>query len=1436
MDLKELVETGERMGLAGKDLMDFVKDQQSADRDARAQLRDEEKLEKERERAEREVERAHQLEIARLNAQAAENSRSNNAECERPRIPTYDDKEDFSSFIIRFERVCKLTEVPEDSYAVRLGSSLRGKAAELYSSLSPEITEDYNNLKKAMLMGFNKTAESYRLEFRSAKRTDETYLQFSQTLRRKLEFWLAAAEVPRTLSELVNFFILDQFMASLPTELRTFLKEKGKLSITDAANAADNWSIAHPIKQRPKFSNNYSNAFVDPNKVYQESKSKPNTNTNTNNNSNNNSRSHDNLTCHNCGVIGHIRTNCPGIFQSKPNKNFAKTSNPNVNKVSMSFSKTIPDKFMCQGTVNGFNVSTIVRDTGCGCVVVSQEVMKDVDVAKCEKTKLEDYLGRINEFPVVKCYLKCIFFDGWVDCVVAPLKCCAVLVGNIVGVKDCKCIDSEHHNVAEPTVDTASKVKVAAITRSKSASHDVIHPLKLPLPSALELTPDEFKTKQKQCPTLQKYWRKAIEGEISTLKDGSKFSFIIEKDLLYRKCISSNNPIIVGRMSLVLPLVCREMVLKLAHECPVAGHFSHTKTYSKISTNFFWPGASYDCRAFCRSCDLCQKMTPKKVPPVQLTKMPIITEPFSRISMDIIGPLSPTSAQGHKYVLTVIDWATGFPEAVPLKRIDSISVAEALLEIFSRVGVPREILSDQASNFTSKLMGELHKLFGIKPLFSSIYHAQGNGRIERLHLTLKNCLRKLCADKPREWNRYLVATLFAIRELPSNRSGFSPFELLYGRQVRGPISVLKDLWTNPDISDNQRDVYQYVVDLKDKLESCSKLAFTNSKLSQEKFSTYFDLKAKDRSLEINDEALVLLPDTANKLLVCWKGPYRVIKKLNKVNYILDVDGVLKTFHINLLKKYARRTDTLSSNIDEDKNVARHIVPHNIFFLSHATVIDEPSLYNSEKKNYISLPNDLTIDYCDTKPNHDCKPEISNNLSSENIKDINNIIQEYSDVFSNLPGHTNTVDHKIELNCSEPVISKVYPVPVHLRTHFDTEVNDLLKQGIIERSISSYRSPVVLVKKPDNSYRMTVDYRQLNSFTHFDAEPAFNIDDDIHKMSGCVYFSDFDICNAYYQIDLDKASRHLTAFPTGKGLMQWTRLPLGLSTACQTYARLMRIVLEGLDHTTYYFDNILVFTKTWQEHVIALKSVLDRLRQHGLTAKPTKCHFGFHSIEYLGINISGDSISPIHDKVKHLNDIINPPTTKKCLRSFLGFLSFYRKFIPNLANITAPLNDLIKLKSPELLSYNEEQLDSFNKSKQILLKTPILKLPNLTLPFVLRTDASATGLGAVLLQYHDGVPYPVSYASRRLASNEQKFSTVERECLAIIFATQKFSNFLLGAKFLLEVDHRPLVYLNKMKNMNGRLARWSLCLQPFSFSIVHLSGIHNIGADYLSRCS
>ena len=236
------------------------------------------------------------------------------------------------------------------------------------------------------------------------------------------------------------------------------------------------------------------------------------------------------------------------------------------------------------------------------------------------------------------------------------------------------------------------------------------------------------------------------------------------------------------------------------------------------------------------------------VPPVPLEKVPIITEPFSRINIDLVGPINPSSSSGHKYILTVIDVATGFPEAIPLRNIEAQTVAKALLEVFARVGIPKEILSDNGKQFRSLLMERVHRLLGVKPLFSSMYHPQTNGRVERMHSTMKTCLKKMCAEKPRSWDRFVSSVMFAIREAPCDSTGFSPFELLYGRQARGPLSVLRDLWENTK-EDEERDTHEYVIELQNKLEECAKIAAMNRDFATKNISPILTLNLRNGNLK-----------------------------------------------------------------------------------------------------------------------------------------------------------------------------------------------------------------------------------------------------------------------------------------------------------------------------------------------------------------------------------------------------------------------------------------------------------------------------------------------------------------------------------------------------------------------------------------------------------
>ena len=250
-----------------------------------------------------------------------------------------------------------------------------------------------------------------------------------------------------------------------------------------------------------------------------------------------------------------------------------------------------------------------------------------------------------------------------------------------------------------------------------------------------------------------------------------------------------------------------------------------------------------------------------------LVSAPLIDTPFRRVAVDLIGPISPPSGTKNRYILTMVDYATRYPEAVALRSIDTETVAEALVEMFSRVGVPSEILSDRGTQFTSALMREVGRLLGVKQLHTTPYHPQANGLVERFNGTLKGMLKKMCEERPTDWDRYLPAILFAYREAPQDSLGFSPFEMLCGRTVRGPISILKELWTNEEGEEEVKTTYQFVLDLKSRLEDTCRFAQEALKQSSQTYKKYFD-----RQLQVGDKALLLLPTDHNKICLLYTSP------------------------------------------------------------------------------------------------------------------------------------------------------------------------------------------------------------------------------------------------------------------------------------------------------------------------------------------------------------------------------------------------------------------------------------------------------------------------------------------------------------------------------------------------------------------------------------
>ena len=259
---------------------------------------------------------------------------------------------------------------------------------------------------------------------------------------------------------------------------------------------------------------------------------------------------------------------------------------------------------------------------------------------------------------------------------------------------------------------------------------------------------------------------------------------------------------------------------------------------------------------------------------------------------------------GKRFILVLINCATRYHEAVAIKNIDTTTIAEELLTIFSRVGIPNEMLSDRGTQFTSELISEIASLLSLRQLFTSPYHAMCNGLVEKFNGTLKKMLSRMSAEKPKDWDKYIPALLFAYREVPQASMGFSPFELLYGRTVKGPLCILKELCTGEKNTDEV--MATYVLELRERLEETCELAHEKLRSAQKTQKKTYDRKSRAKKLQVGDKVLILLPTETNKLLMQWKGPFVITNKVRENYYLLSVNGKEKIFHANMLKKYVER--------------------------------------------------------------------------------------------------------------------------------------------------------------------------------------------------------------------------------------------------------------------------------------------------------------------------------------------------------------------------------------------------------------------------------------------------------------------------------------------------------------------------------------------------
>ncbi|CAH8642613.1 unnamed protein product [Dicrocoelium dendriticum] len=437
----------------------------------------------------------------------------------------------------------------------------------------------------------------------------------------------------------------------------------------------------------------------------------------------------------------------------------------------------------------------------------------------------------------------------------------------------------------------------------------------------------------------------------------------------------------------------------------------------------------------------------------------------------------------------------------------------------------------------------------------------------------------------------------------------------------------------------------------------------------------------------------------------------------------------------------------------------------------------------------------------------------------------------------LPGRTNTICHQIDTGTAEPITQRPRRVPTQYREELRKMIEDMLDAKIIIPSKSPWSSPIVLVKKKNGSLRLCIDYRKLNDVTRKDSFPLPRIDDTLEALSGAQWFSTLDLASGYWQVEIDPKDREKTAFIIPSGLYEFQTMPFGLTNAPATFQRLMQIVLRTLipNQCLVYLDDVIVHGRSLEEHLDNLGLVLQHLHDAGLKLKPQKCQLLKRQVTFLGHIITPSGIQSDPSKVETIQGW-PVPTSAEDVRQFLGLASYYRRFIRNFADIAGPLHRLTE--KGRTFNWTPQCAKAFEFLRRALTNSPILSFPDLSPSagqFILDTDASDTGIGAVLSQVgSDGLEHVIAYGSRCLSKPERNYCVTRKELLALVVYTKHFRHLLLGQRFVVRTDHQALKWLQSFRDPEGQVARWQELLQEYNFECVHRPGRQHCNADALSR--
>lgn len=921
----------------------------------------------------------------------------------------------------------------------------------------------------------------------------------------------------------------------------------------------------------------------------------------------------------------------------------------------------------------------------------------------------------------------------------------------------------------------------------------------------LAVNKEEFAKLQKEDASLKLCWEAAKLPK--NQQDPSKMFFVDERGILFRTPIGFDHKP-MANTQLVMPSKCRPLVLHTAHSNAWAGHLGKNKTQDRILSQFYWPRIFSDTEEYVASCLTCQrngKAGKPKVAPLVL--VPMVTEPMMRQIIDIVGPIRPKSKAGYQYILTLLDPATKFPEAIPLVKADSLSVVNALLTVFCRIGFPGTVQSDLGSCFVSELTTLFLEKCGIKQVHSSVCHPQSNS-VERFHRTLKAVLRAVTHEHPHDWERCLPGAMFALRTAAHETTGFTPSELVYGRNLRGPLDLLREHWVEPNVHPS---VLEHVLDLLQRFQYSRELALENAVEAQLSSKSYYDRKAEHRSFKVGDLVMVLRPSRTNKLEIYWEGPNKVLEVMSDTNYLVERSsgrGKPTLYHINLLKPY----------------IARHSMANHL-----AGSEAEPDTFHE----WTGQPGDGAMSSEQALASF----KKLGPITPEQTQDLIKIFDQVDGVFSTLPGRTHLVTHDITLKpeCEgKPLQTRYYRHGQVEKDLIIKEVNRMKDLGLLRESDSPHSSPMIIVCKEGAKPRPVADYRWLNELMETRDHPIPNIDECLEKAARWKYIAVFDLNRGFWQVNLTERASRLAAISTPIGKFEPLIMNMGMKNAPFCFQKLMEQICQGMEQfTTPFQDDTAVGANTWPEFLQNVLTFLTAVKDAGLTVNAIKTQVACDKVTYLGHEIGLGCRSPSEIKIQAVKDF-QRPVTKTDIRSFLGLCGYYQRYIPQYSEICAPLTDATGKNFPDPIIWDDQKQKAFETLKQALISKPVLRAPDFSQPFIVQTDCSDRGMGVLLSQDFEDGEHPCLYMSRKLTPREQNYAATEKECACIVWGVAKLRPYLYGTKFTIVTDHNPLSWLKNMANKNGRLLRWSLMLQDLDYEVRYKKGKEHCNADALSR--